>query len=426
MKKSLNKASLIDFILMLRGISIIIQISLLCFVQLVLLYELPWLPLLIIIAVEIAFNLICYMQPHIKNNTSRAHIFIQLLADVIFLGCLLLFSGGATNAFVSLLLIPIAIAAICLPIRLLTIVTFCAVATYSYLLHIMPMHEMHGNIEGHFVAMWLNFIFSAAVVSVVISRMAKTISANKLQMATYREEQLKQEQIIALGVASTQVTHDLATPISSIRILLDELNDEFNEELTAHGKEYSDIKDLLKTLDSQVSRCSDNLTNFRNITLDIKNNTQKPYVIIDLLQQVKNYSHLAYPEHHLSFITSAAIKEHHTIWADSSLLPALINVIDNAVKFSDKTSAAVTFTSNIINDALNIIIKDTGKGFSVNELANQATPPTFKSSDKEGLGIALLLSNSSVERLKGKISISNQPQGGAEVTITFPLFINNT
>lgn len=426
MKLSFNKASLIDFILILRTISIVIQIGLLCFVQLALDYHLPWLPLLSIIALEIVFNTFCYVLPQLKNNTGRPHILIQLLADVSFLGCLLLYSGGATNAFVSLLLIPIAIAAVCLPLRLLSIVTLSAVATYSYLLNIMPMHEMHGNIEGHFVAMWLNFIFSAAVVSIVISKMAKTINAGKLEIAKYREEQLKQEQMIALGVASTQVTHDLATPISSIQILLEELHDELNEELSLQTKAHSGIQDIINTLEEQAARCGTNIANFRNITLDIKNKTQKAFPINALLEQIKHYCHLAYAEHHLTFEGVQNITPHQCIWADSSLPPALINIIDNAVKFNDKSKNKIIFSAAIHNQMLCIKITDSGIGFKLDALSSQAHNIKHTQTEKAGLGIALLLSNATIERLQGSIAINNRVEGGAEVNITFPLYNNKS
>ena len=437
MKASFNKVSLLDFILLLRIVSISIQVSLLYFVQVILKYELPWLPLVSIIAVEVIFNFFCYALPRIKQNASRKHIFIQLLADVIFLGCLLFFSGGATNAFVSLLLIPIAIAGVCLPIGLLSLITLAAMTTYSYLLYIMPMHVMHGNMEGHFIAMWLNFIFSAMVVSVVISRMAKAINANKLVMARYREEQLKQEQMIALGVASTQVSHDLATPISSIRILLDELQDE----LTEQGKENTDISEILTTLNTQVSRCSTNLTSFRHSTIDIKNNTQKPYLIIDLLAQIKHYCHLAYPQHQLSFIAGEHLQKSHAIWGDNSLQPALINVIDNAVKYSHDNNSHVNVYYDCSENTFQIKVIDSGKGFASQALFQQITKssrqtkvnecdtaeqnnkvPRKAVDNQEGLGIALFLSNSTIERLKGNIEILNLPEGGAQVCITFPLY----
>jgi two-component system sensor histidine kinase RegB len=149
MLSNTSKLSLINTVILLRSCSVIIQMSLVLVVNLYLEYQLPWLPLLWVIGVEAIFNAGCYLYCRDNQYNQKFNLFIQLFADVCFLGCLLYFSGGATNAFVSLLLIPIAIAAVTLPMLYLSIVACSAVVTYSLLLWLMPMSVMHGNMEGH-------------------------------------------------------------------------------------------------------------------------------------------------------------------------------------------------------------------------------------------------------------------------------------
>ncbi|MCH2057279.1 MAG: hypothetical protein MK214_11880 [Thalassotalea sp.] len=105
----------------------------------------------------------------------------------MFLGGLLYFSGGATNAFVSLLLIPIAIGAAALQISGVIALALAAVGIYSLLLWLMLMHIMHGNMEGHFIGMWLNFLFYSVVVCVVVMQMARTLKVKEQTIAKFRE-----------------------------------------------------------------------------------------------------------------------------------------------------------------------------------------------------------------------------------------------
>ncbi|WOH39111.1 HAMP domain-containing sensor histidine kinase [Thalassotalea fonticola] len=401
------KLSLINTVILLRSCSIIIQIVLVAFVHLFLEYDLPWLPIFFIIALEALFNIGCYLYCKVNIDKQKLNLFIQLLADICFLGCLLYFSGGATNSFVSLLLIPIAIAAVTLPTLQLTLITTYALLTYSLLLWLMPMHVMHGNMQGHFIGMWINFIFSAAVVSLVISRMAKAIISNEITIAKYREKQLKQEKIIALGLASAQVTHDLATPLATIRLLTDELMEETHN------------PSILAELNVQVERCSNNLHSFREMSLEIKNNVKQLINIDSLFEQIKNHSNLNYPNVDVEYDLPDTTSKGLFLTSDSSLLPAILNVLNNAIKASAKKQLQkVSFASKVMNEQLHLSIRDFGKGFSAEHFNQIGHNPIHS---EQGLGMAMFLSNASFERLGGRLTLSNHPQGGALVMISLPL-----
>lgn len=414
LNKTRIKFTPVDVIIALRTGSILIQSGLVLFVNIFLGYELPLPPLFTIIFLEVVFNVICYIAAKKTTVENPNQIFIQLIADVVFLGFLLHFSGGATNAFVSLLLIPIAIAAVTLPVIFLTLVSMLAIATYSILLWMMPMHVMHGNMEGHFIGMWINFLFSATVVSIVISRMARSIALREKTIAKYREEQLKQEKIIALGVASTQVAHDIATPLASIQLLTEELLEDLP------------TSELLHSLDTQVKRCGDNLTAFRNMTYDIKENRKTAISCSDLIKKISSHCTLNYPHVSFEFDIQNSQLAPYSIWADSTLIPAVINIIDNAVNSSsieENLLKKVEIKGAIEQEKFQLSIRDFGDGFSMNqfsELGNVAV------NSKQGFGMAILLSHATLERLRGSLALKNHDLGGAEVIISLPVKPHDT
>jgi len=401
----LTQLTSIQLVMALRSASIVIQTILIMAVVLALNYELPLMAMMVVVGAEAAFNIFWYVFYRSGQPERKAHLAIQLTADVIFLGSLLYLSGGATNAFVSLLLIPIAIAAVSLPLKGLAFITLSAIATYTFLLWLMPMHVMHGNMEAHFIGMWINFLFSAVVVSLVVNRMAHIIHQRELTIAKFREEQLKQERIIALGVASAQVTHDLATPIASMRLLMDELVDE---------GEYDE--EIIADIDKQLTRCSDNLHAFRQTTDDIKQNKKVLYANGSIFGQVKRHCQLNYPQIDFRFQPT---QEQGYIAADSALVPAIVNVIDNAVSASmQMQSKQVDISSKIAEHHWQLIIRDFGKGFKTDHFSQLGNVPQ---QSEQGFGMAILLSNASIERLKGKLSLENHQQGGAQVVISLPL-----
>lgn len=404
-----KKLSSLELILALRACSITVQLSLVLFVNLFLGYALPWVPILVIIVAEVAFNGVSFVFYNNKPIQRKRHIFLQLLADILFLGALLYFSGGATNAFISLLLVPIAIGAVSLPVTSVFILALLAIGIYSLLLWLMPMHVMHGNMEGHFIAMWINFLFSTAVVSIVVAQMAKAISKKELTIAKYREEQLKQERILALGVASAQVTHDLATPIASIRLLVDEIKEDGVDDVA------------IADLDNQIDRCSEKLATFRATTEEIKQNKLVQKSSQSLFKQLKQYCQLYYPQIQFEFVESA---QQSTVFADSSLIPAMLNTINNAVTASESMgSNKVKIASKSTDNSWVVSIIDEGKGFEKSQFVKLGND--VLESDG-GLGIAMLLSNASLERHNGSLFIKNHETLGAEVVIELPNITDKT
>jgi len=395
----------IQLLLALRSAAIVIQLLLILFVNLGLAYELPWLPLFTIIALELALTFASFTYYRNKAQISQLALLMQICADILFLSLLLFFSGGATNAFVSLLLIPIAIAAVTLTPTLLALVAFFAIFSYSVLLWYLPMSVMHGNMQGHFIGMGINFLFSALVVAIVVGKMARSINQRELAIAAYRENLLKQEQVTSLGVASAQVTHQLATPIATVQLLADELSEDFPN------------NEIVKDIQGQLSRCSDSLDAFRAMVFDIKEQTIVATTISDLLKDLLDNLHVNYPEIKVELVKQQPLNTE--IMADAALLPAILNLINNAVRATKANRCnKLTLISQVYEDNWQFIIRDYGIGFTLEKLKKLGVMPV---NSEQGLGMAVLLSHASLERLGGELALTNHHQGGALVTLSLPV-----
>ncbi len=406
-----KKTNQIQAIIALRSVAIGIQLILILFVNLALNYDLPWTPLFIIIFLESLFTLgsyFYYQRNHLAHQqVIYKAILIQTCADILFLSLLLFYSGGATNAFVSLLLIPIAIAAVTLTSFLLTIVSLLAIISYSIMLWFLPMSVMHGNMEGHFIGMGINFLFSTLVVALVVGKMARNINQQELAIAAYRENLLKQEQVTALGVASAQVTHQLATPIATVQLLTDELQDDFPD------------NPAIIDMQNQLGRCRESLDVFRSMVFAIKDQTITAIYIEDLLQQIVDNLTVNYPEINVD-IQNVTEKNNQTkVMADVTLLPAILNLINNGIRASKANgSNDIVLTSQVIDGLWQLIIRDFGLGFTLEKLSELGVKPV---ASEQGFGMAVFLSHVSLERLGGKLALTNHQQGGALVTLSIPV-----
>lgn len=396
----------IQMILALRSAAIVIQLLLIFFVNLALNYQLPWTPLFSVIALEVIYTCASFVFYRKKQQVNQSALLIQICSDILFLSLLLFFSGGATNAFVSLLLIPIALAAVTLPPSLLALVALLAIASYCILLWFLPMSVMHGNMQGHFIGMGINFLFSALVVALVVGKMARSINQRELAIAAYRENLLKQDQVTSLGVASAQVTHQLATPISTVQLLADELNEEFPN------------NSIVADMQSQLKRCSDSLDAFRTMVFSIKEQTSKSSSVNDLLDDILENLQVNYPAIEVELIIKH--QKSTTIMADAALLPAILNLINNAIRATKANhSNKITLTSQVVAQSWQFIIRDFGLGFTLEKLKQLGINPV---SSEQGLGMAVFLSHASLERLGGKLVLTNHHQGGALVTLSLPIY----
>lgn len=400
-----SKLNPIFIILSLRSVAIVIQVALLLFVNFILHYHLPWFELMVVIGSEVIFTVASYGYFKNRQQLSKHALLWQVVADIVFLSALLSFSGGATNAFVSLLLIPIAISAVTLSTPKLFLVAMLAILSYSVQLWLMPMSVMHGNMEGHFIGMWINFLFSALVVALVVGRMAMNNRIKDKAIAQYREEQLKQEKVISLGVASAQVTHQLATPISTACMLVDEL------------KEQSPKSELIVDLQAELQRCMNSLAEFRQMVFDIKEQNLYCISASKICDDINDYIALNHPNITFTTVVSSNTKDKN-IQANSSLLPAIINIVNNAIRATQANqSQHIEINAQDNKEYLNIIIRDFGKGFSKEKLAHLGVQPI---ASEQGFGMAVLLSHSSFERLGGKLALTNHGELGAIATISLP------
>ena len=139
---------------------------------------LPQVPLLGILALIGAFNALAQWRVARSEQASAGELFSQLLFDIGALSAIVFFSGGAANPLVSLLLPPVAIAALTLPARCVLVVSATAIVAYSLLMVFfipLPMTDATRATRLHLIGMWLIFVISAAMIAWIIVRMTRLI-----------------------------------------------------------------------------------------------------------------------------------------------------------------------------------------------------------------------------------------------------------
>ncbi|MGB4967502.1 MAG: hypothetical protein WBO35_04850, partial [Candidatus Saccharimonadales bacterium] len=160
-----------------------------------------WLIALFLGVIALAF-IALHLRTRLLKPVGPWELFAYLQLDVLALAGLLYFSGGASNPFISLLLLPLLITATLLPIRCVWAMAAVTVSVYTGLMvDYLPLPGMlsgHGpGFHAHLWGMWLVFVISALLVAGFVARLAAALRQRDREVARLREKALRDEQILA-------------------------------------------------------------------------------------------------------------------------------------------------------------------------------------------------------------------------------------
>jgi len=368
---------------------------------------LPSVPLFLIVSVLVLVNVLVFLRLRSDQPVSENEFFANLLLDVIFLTLVLYFTGGSTNPVVSYYLIPLIISAAVLRPVHTWFIAFLSIVSYTLLLfYYQPLSLFttsgHDTMSSaHFVGMWINFGFSALLISWFVVRMAGTLREQSRAIARNREAGLRNEQIFSVASIAAGTAHEMRTPLATMAVTVDEI-----------GFEHPELKDEVAVLEQQIDRCDAVLRELVSTT------TEDSRMIVSrvsvLLENLLQKWSLARPEikletHILERVSRLEIRY------DQSLQHALMNFLNNA---ADASPEYVSMRVASSEDLLVIVIEDHGPGIPVDIAGSLGK--TYVSRKQGGLGLGVLLSQASIERLGGEVILAGMPGSGTRLEIRLP------
>jgi len=349
-----------------------------------------------------------------KTQLSDRSALFFLLIDIFQLSVLIYLTGGILNPFVVFLIIPSVFSSSNLGIKTNLLLVVTTILTIIFLTFFskslpLPMGE-HFHVDPYYyysipVALIIALIFLNyfAIIFGKESRLRKE-ALNKME-----EVMAKEHEMLSLGGQAAAAAHSLGTPLSTIKII--------SQELRQQLKDQKDVISDIELLSSQVERCNQILKK-----LSLNPNEEDEFIDEDLsLREYVNQITSSFQETSsknfiLNFDQDLNSKK---ISRSIEIIYGLRNFIGNANKFAKHT----IFISVKSNDEYSeIIVEDDGNGFS-NEILFKIGEPYLRSIDDKnrsqaGLGLGIFIGKTLLEKNFASINCRNSKiRSGARIAI---------
>ena len=151
-----------------------------------------------------------------------------IVVDVLLLTGLLELSGGPSNPFAVIYLVPAVLAAVTLgrawavAVAGLSSVAFGALV-YWHLGELVPSHHRLVDFPTHFLTIWLALTVLAELSGHFIREATTAIGARESELADMRAQAARRERLMSLTTLAAGAAHELSSPLATIAIAAREL-----------------------------------------------------------------------------------------------------------------------------------------------------------------------------------------------------------
>lgn len=358
--------------------------------------RLPLFSLALILALHALLNGVAWLRLR-AGGAALTELALQLGVDAACIGALVYLTGGYANPFISLLLVPLILSAVTLPPLHAWAMALWVGGLYTVLMRFYQPMQIQVSpetaVDMHLSGMWLNFLLTAFLVAAFVGRQAASLRRRDAELARAREQRLRDEQLFALGLQAATAAHDLATPMMSVRITLDELRRDYAGD--------DELDQPLALLSGQVARMQSVLERLGESARARGAKAGPPMPARAWLERVLEHWGLMWPQVRVRLESSENLP---CLVDDPALEAVLLVLLNNAAQAS---SDAVVLRASSLGEDLCIEVVDSGGGFELGKSG--------------GWGVGLDLARAALERMGGALQIGPSETGGVNARVLLPL-----
>jgi two-component system sensor histidine kinase RegB len=385
-------------------------------------FEIFWAAM--VVAVSVAFNLFLIVLFPAAHQLPDKKAAMQLGFDLVQLALLLSFTGGLSNPFSSLLLVPVTISATVLSRKstwaLLVLALGLSILMARWHLP-LPWPDSSFTLPAMYrLGLWMGLAVAMIFLTLYAARISVDTRKRSQALAATEAALEREHKLAELGTLAAAAAHELGTPLGTITLAARELLRETPEGDPRH-------EDVL-LINDQISRCRGIL---ERLSYKDLSDEAFPFAI----QTIEALAHEAarafeYLTDVVIDVEAAPLDEGNApqpvISRRAEILHALTNFIENAVGFArSRVLVRIGWSSSVIE----VIIKDDGPGFDPSVQKNLGEPYVttrrrgteamgahhVNATGDTGLGLGVFIAKTLLERTGATVRFVNDVKSGGAV-----------
>lgn len=355
--------------------------------------QFPGVPLALgVLGAGVALNLLMH-----RNNPEPV-VGLVLLLDVVVLTGLLASSGGASNPFTLLFLLPVLLAALVLPPAWTAGVAAASMLGFASLLLTGGTHVHHMDMTQHLIGMLVAYVATVPIIGAALHRF-RTATAQAEEEAHRARTSLEQgERLASLAALAGGAAHELATPLSTILLIASELKADVEPSLRSE----------LDAIEAEVGTCRSILD---QLAVEVGTGHGEAARSVDLR---------AFVSESLDGAGSAVAIEASSepVQIPTGLVAqALRLLVGNA---RDAHAGSITVRAERGDGAVRFQVIDDGEGMEPEVLARACEPFFTTRPTNQGRGLGLFFVCSLAHQLGGDFALESTPGAGTRVLLRLP------
>jgi two-component system sensor histidine kinase RegB len=380
--------------------------------------ELPWLPLLAVIGFTAVSNII--LLAITKHDASHREwtLATVIAADVLLLTVLIYLTGGASNPFSSFYLVLIALAAMSLGVRWLSLIVALSAGAYMYIFyHGLPLKGPGGIGEIgcpgyglHLQGMAVAFFLTALCIAYFVQRMHRSLRSRDAALAEAETRAARADQFSALAALAAGVAHELGSPLGTIAVASHELEVALAK-LPAPGP----LEDAT-LIRQEVERCRTILDRLDRRSTSGTGDAPEPCSAVVLISDLRAAMPAALNVRLVIRDLTQGVTLH---LPKQPVVQSLIILIHNACE-ADTQGQPVELEISHEYGQLHFTVLDRGPGMSAAAQKHAGEPFFTTKPPRQGMGLGLFLVRTLALQLGGEISHQLREGGGTSASFEFP------
>ena len=403
----------LETLINIRWIAIVGQFFTVSVVEYFLKFEFPYFGTLILIFLSALVNVYLEINKSKFLTINNFYATLSIFYDLVQLILLLFMTGGLSNPFSILIIVPTTISVTYLSRGSSQFIVTCSIifSTVIAFYHMplpYPVNESLVLPKYYNIGLWLSLGIGIIFLGNYAYQLGRDNRVRSTALSRLEEELTKEKVVNSVGGMAAAAVHELATPLATISLV--------SKELQKQLKDNSNIKEDINLLIEQSERCSSILKDIaqRKQKDEFIENISPKELINEIVFSLNNISNKEINVENLN------LNQRMKMTKKTEISYALRNFIENSIKFA-KNKINIEIDQNKKRTA--ITISDDGDGFNKDIIANLGQPYLHSDNikkNKKGMGLGVFISKSLLERCLAQVTFrNNKSLPGASVKIVW-------